>query len=168
MRPSEDLFPSLDTPRPTIGGDLQGSPVIRGNRSTYAGRSVGNSIEAAFRTVPTLLAYAVVYLLMRVAPDGENFRRKIKRRRLGESESTGFRNCGGFNLVGYFVSIYQRSLLHNYLHRTGDPCRFIPSCSEYAVRATEKYGFWRGLMLIGDRFRRCTPSYRGDHWVDFP
>jgi len=34
----------------------------------------------------------------------------------------------------------------------GENCRFYPSCSEYAYRAVEKYGFlngsWRGLKRL--------------------
>ncbi len=168
MRPSADLSPTLEKAFPTRGEKDQGSPDIIGHKFLYTVRSLANKTKAAIQVVPTLLAYAVVKILMRVAPDGEEYHRKIKRRRLGESESMSPRKRRGYKLVAYFLSLYRRSLLRNYLHRTGDPCRFIPSCSEYAVRATEKYGFWRGLMLTGDRFRRCTPSYRGDHWVDFP
>ena len=167
MRTSEDLTPTLENALSIDVRKKQGSAAVE-DRPTYTVRSVASKTAAAFRTIPTLLAYGVVHVLMRVAPDGENYRRKIKKRRLGASDSTALGNGRGYKLIGYFVSLYRRSLLRNYLHRSGDPCRFIPSCSEYAVRATEKYGLWRGLILTGDRFRRCTPSYRGDHWVDFP
>lgn len=64
--------------------------------------------------------------------------------------------------------MYENSLQRWWLHReTRIRCRFIPSCTEYAVRAVHKYGFWSGLRLIGDRFRRCNQMYEGDY-VDFP
>ena len=36
-------------------------------------------------------------------------------------------------------------------------CRFLPSCSEYAVEAIERYGAWRGSVLALRRVTRCHP-----------
>jgi putative component of membrane protein insertase Oxa1/YidC/SpoIIIJ protein YidD len=66
-----------------------------------------------------------------------------------------------------FAFLYRRSAVHTYLHRNGYPCRFIPSCTDYAVRAVEKYGLVRGIWMTAGRLRRCSPSYLGDY-VDFP
>jgi putative membrane protein insertion efficiency factor len=44
------------------------------------------------------------------------------------------------------------------------PCRFYPSCSEYAVEAFTDHGFWRGLALTSRRLLRCRPF--GPHGVD--
>jgi uncharacterized protein len=44
------------------------------------------------------------------------------------------------------------------------PCRFYPSCSNYAVEAFTTHGFWRGLALTGRRLLRCRPF--GPHGVD--
>ena len=44
------------------------------------------------------------------------------------------------------------------------PCRFYPSCSNYAVEAFTLHGFWRGLALTGRRLLRCRPF--GPHGVD--
>jgi len=38
------------------------------------------------------------------------------------------------------------------------PCRFIPSCSEYAVEALEVHGLLRGLWLSTRRLLRCRPG----------
>lgn len=70
-------------------------------------------------------------------------------------------------LVRFFAAAYRYSLLYRHLHRQGPPCRFIPSCTEYTVRAVEKQGLRRGLWMAADRFRRCRPAYQGDY-VDFP
>ncbi len=43
-------------------------------------------------------------------------------------------------------------------------CRFIPSCSEYAVEAVETHGALRGAALTARRLSRCTPW--GGHGVD--
>jgi putative membrane protein insertion efficiency factor len=42
-------------------------------------------------------------------------------------------------------------------------CRFIPTCSEYALEAVEKYGAWKGFWLALRRFLRCHPFSRGGY-----
>ncbi len=37
-------------------------------------------------------------------------------------------------------------------------CRFVPTCSEYALTAFKRYGFWRGLKLTTKRILRCRPG----------
>lgn len=37
-------------------------------------------------------------------------------------------------------------------------CQMHPSCSSYAYRAFQKYGFVRGVMLTSDRLMRCNPG----------
>jgi putative membrane protein insertion efficiency factor len=44
------------------------------------------------------------------------------------------------------------------------PCRFYPSCSQYAAEALSDHGFWRGLALTARRLIRCRPF--GPHGVD--
>jgi hypothetical protein len=44
------------------------------------------------------------------------------------------------------------------------PCRFYPSCSNYAVEAFTVHGFWCGLGLTARRLLRCRPF--GPHGVD--
>lgn len=44
------------------------------------------------------------------------------------------------------------------------PCRFYPSCSNYAAEAFAEHGFWRGLALTARRLGRCRPF--GPHGVD--
>ncbi len=45
-------------------------------------------------------------------------------------------------------------------------CRFIPTCSEYALEAVEKYGAVRGSILAAQRLARCHPFYRGGKIYD--
>ena len=40
-------------------------------------------------------------------------------------------------------------------------CRYVPSCSDYAVQAIERYGILRGVVLAGWRLLRCNPFSRG-------
>ena len=44
-------------------------------------------------------------------------------------------------------------------------CRFIPTCSQYALEAVEKYGALKGGWLALRRFLRCHPCHRGG-WYD--
>lgn len=37
------------------------------------------------------------------------------------------------------------------------PCRFIPSCSAYALEAIESHGAGRGAWLTARRLLRCQP-----------
>ena len=47
-------------------------------------------------------------------------------------------------------------------------CRFIPTCSQYAVEAIEKYGAWKGGWLALRRLLRCNPFYKGDFYDPVP
>ena len=44
------------------------------------------------------------------------------------------------------------------------PCRFYPSCSNYAVEAFTEHGFFKGFRLTARRLVRCRPF--GSHGVD--
>ena len=39
-------------------------------------------------------------------------------------------------------------------------CRFIPTCSAYALEAVEKYGPARGSLLAAKRLAKCQPFHR--------
>lgn len=45
-------------------------------------------------------------------------------------------------------------------------CRFLPTCSQYAMEAVEKYGALRGGYLAAKRLSRCHPFYRGGKIYD--
>ncbi len=42
-------------------------------------------------------------------------------------------------------------------------CRFVPTCSEYAMLAVEKYGAARGTALAIKRIFRCHPLNPGGY-----
>lgn len=42
-------------------------------------------------------------------------------------------------------------------------CRYIPTCSEYALQAVEKYGPLRGGFMALRRFLRCNPFHKGGY-----
>lgn len=45
----------------------------------------------------------------------------------------------------------------------GYQCRFTPTCSNYAIEALEKLGFWKGSWLILKRILRCHPFHSGGY-----
>ena len=42
-------------------------------------------------------------------------------------------------------------------------CRFVPTCSEYALEAVERHGALRGSWLALTRLLRCHPFARAGH-----
>ncbi|HWR10174.1 membrane protein insertion efficiency factor YidD [Sporomusa sp.] len=42
-------------------------------------------------------------------------------------------------------------------------CRFVPTCSEYALTAIERYGVARGSMMAIRRILRCHPFNPGGY-----
>lgn len=45
-------------------------------------------------------------------------------------------------------------------------CRFIPTCSQYALEAVEKHGAVRGGFLAAKRLSHCHPFYKGGKIYD--
>jgi putative membrane protein insertion efficiency factor len=42
-------------------------------------------------------------------------------------------------------------------------CRYVPTCSEYAMESIERYGALRGSVMAGWRVLRCHPFTRGGY-----
>lgn len=42
-------------------------------------------------------------------------------------------------------------------------CRFVPTCSEYALQAIEKYGIIHGGIMAVRRILRCHPFHPGGY-----
>ena len=40
-------------------------------------------------------------------------------------------------------------------------CRYVPTCSEYAMEAVDRYGVIRGGMMAAWRVSRCHPFAKG-------
>lgn len=42
-------------------------------------------------------------------------------------------------------------------------CKYIPTCSQYAIEALEKHGAIKGSLLAAWRILRCNPFSRGGY-----
>ena len=65
----------------------------------------------------------------------------------------------------WVVRVYQK-YLSPFKVRTH--CIYVPTCSQYALEAIEKYGPWKGGLLALKRFLRCHPFYKGDIYDPVP
>ena len=58
--------------------------------------------------------------------------------------------------VQFMLRMYKRFVSPMLPHS----CRFVPTCSEYAMEAVERHGAARGLWLALTRLLRCHPFAR--------
>lgn len=56
------------------------------------------------------------------------------------------------------ISVYQMLPL-----RVHDRCKYIPTCSNYAIEAINEYGCIKGLILAIKRIIRCNPLSKGGY-----
>lgn len=77
------------------------------------------------------------------------------------------------NNVFVYISIFMiRKIWHGRIGKVYKKnrriiCRFYPSCSNYAVLALQKYGFFKGWYLAYRRFKSCTNDNMGP-CIDYP
>lgn len=63
-------------------------------------------------------------------------------------------------IVLWLIGFYRRYLSPLKKYPT---CRFIPTCSEYALEAVSKYGVLKGGYLAFRRLLRCHPFHPGGY-----
>ncbi len=59
-----------------------------------------------------------------------------------------------------FVRFYQRAISP---YKGGSCCKYIPTCSNYAIEAIERFGAVKGFFLAAYRILRCNPFSRGGY-----
>ncbi|MEF9877853.1 MAG: membrane protein insertion efficiency factor YidD [Clostridia bacterium] len=57
------------------------------------------------------------------------------------------------------IGFYRRSISPH----TPPSCRFLPTCSQYAITAIERFGAWKGGGLALWRILRCNPFCKGGY-----
>ena len=63
------------------------------------------------------------------------------------------------NVLIKIIMLYRR-----YISPIKKPCcRFMPTCSEYAIEALGKYGVIKGLYLSVKRILKCNPFMKGGY-----
>ena len=60
------------------------------------------------------------------------------------------------HLLIWLITFYRKGISP----LTPPSCRFIPTCSEYALQAVEKYGALKGSWLALRRLSKCHPFHR--------
>ena len=63
-------------------------------------------------------------------------------------------------LIG-IINFYQKNISRSKLNR--GCCRFIPTCSCYAIEAIEVHGAFYGSYLAIKRLLRCNPLFKGGY-----
>lgn len=53
------------------------------------------------------------------------------------------------------ICLYQRRFAHFY----AGACRYVPSCSQFAIEAIQRYGAMVGFGMAVRRLLRCNPRY---------
>ena len=67
----------------------------------------------------------------------------------------------------FFISIIK--FYQKWISQLKPPtCRFVPTCSNYAITAVQKYGVFKGGILTVKRLLRCHPFYKGDYYDPVP
>lgn len=57
------------------------------------------------------------------------------------------------------IKLYQNSKNEN----SRKWCKFSPTCSNYALDAYKKFGFWFATLLTAFRILRCNPLSKGGY-----
>jgi putative membrane protein insertion efficiency factor len=63
------------------------------------------------------------------------------------------------NLLLYLLRGYKWAISPMFL----PACRYVPSCSEYAMEAVERRGVMRGIAMAAWRVLRCHPFAKGGY-----
>ena len=62
----------------------------------------------------------------------------------------------------YLIKFYKKHI-SIFFEKNGVKCKFVPTCSEYAILALQKYGFFKGTMISIKRIIKCNPFSKGGY-----
>ena len=60
------------------------------------------------------------------------------------------------NLIIRIIRVYQRLPF-----RSHSNCKYIPTCSNYAIDALNEYGLFKGSLMAIKRILKCNPFSKG-------
>ena len=60
-------------------------------------------------------------------------------------------------IILYLIKMYRTKISPMYPPR----CKYVPTCSQYALEAIEKYGIIKGGLMSIWRILRCNPFSKG-------
>lgn len=66
---------------------------------------------------------------------------------------------GAMRITVVAIRVYQRAVSP----LLPPSCRFIPTCSQYAIESMERFGLLKGLYLTLRRLLRCHPFHAGGY-----
>ncbi len=59
----------------------------------------------------------------------------------------------------FLIRLYQKYLSPLKMNH----CKYIPTCSQYAIEALQKHGLFKGSLLAVWRILRCNPFSQGGY-----
>ena len=62
-------------------------------------------------------------------------------------------------ILVFLIKFYQKEISP----RKEPCCKFYPTCSNYALKAIEQHGAFKGFFLALYRFLRCNPFSKGGY-----
>lgn len=62
-----------------------------------------------------------------------------------------------FKLIALFLIYLYKFCISPFFPNT---CRFLPTCSSYAIQAIKEHGVFKGCVLAVKRILRCNPRSR--------
>lgn len=63
-------------------------------------------------------------------------------------------------LLIFLIRTYQLTISPRF---SNGACRYVPTCSQYAVEAIEIHGIFKGTFLAAKRILRCNPFFKGGY-----
>ena len=64
------------------------------------------------------------------------------------------------SLLLRLIRFYQKAISP---YKGGSCCMYIPTCSNYAIEAIQRFGAFKGFFLALFRILRCNPFSRGGY-----